>query len=223
MTPELVVEIAGQGVVDGGFHLAPEQQAALALVVLQAVLHIVLQHLRVPLGKGLLAAEILQRLLVAGPGGAPALADLAGGDRGHDLRLLGQAHGVRLPAAQQGRVDQQHAARQIGALGGRLKTQNAAQRVAHQIDRLAVPLDLLLDVFDQLVYQVRPVVGDGALRIMAEALHAAGVDAALAQQRKQQAIGADGKAVGMREDHGQGVRRTGSGSGLGHGAERAGQ
>jgi hypothetical protein len=81
--------------------------------------------------------------------------------------------------------------------------------VAHQIDRPAVPLDLLLDVFDQLVHQMRPVVGDRALRVMAEALHAAGLDAALAQQRKQQAIGAYGKAVGMREDHGQGVRRAG--------------
>ena len=216
VTPELVVEIAGQGVVDGGFHLAPEQQAALALVVLQAVLHIVLQHLRVPLGKRLLAAKVLQRLFVAGPGGAPALADLAGGDRGHDLRLLGQAHGVRLPAAQQGRVDEQHAARQIGAFGGGLKTQNAAQRVAHQIDRLAVSLDLLLDVFDQLVHQMRPVVGDGMQRVVAEALHAAGFDAALAQQRKQQAIGADGKAVGVREDHGQGVGLAGCCSGLGH-------
>jgi hypothetical protein len=95
--------------------------------------------------------------------------------------------------------------------------------VAHQIDRPAVPLDLLLDVFDQLVHQMRPVVGDRALRVMAEALHAAGLDAALAQQRKQQAIGAYGKAVGMREDHGQGVRRAGCGSGLGHGAGRAGQ
>ena len=53
---------------------------ALAVALLQAMGHVVPQHARIPLGKGLLAPEMLQRLLGAGPAVAPRAADAPGRD-----------------------------------------------------------------------------------------------------------------------------------------------
>jgi hypothetical protein len=61
VAPDEAIQVVGQGVVDQGFDVAIKGQHALASLVAHAVVHVVGQHLRIPPGKGLLVAEMLQR------------------------------------------------------------------------------------------------------------------------------------------------------------------
>ncbi|MOA15050.1 hypothetical protein D3C78_1351890 [compost metagenome] len=174
-----------QGVVDGGLDFTFERQHALAVLVLEAQLHIVLQHVGVPLGKGFFRAEIVQRFLVAGPAVAAALADLARRHRTHELGALGHAQRRGAPAADQRRVDQQHAARQLGVLGRGHHAEESAQRVAHQKHRFAPPVDFGAREVGELLHQVGPVVADGIAFLVAKAFHAPGLAATRMEQFEQ--------------------------------------
>ena len=68
--------------------------------------------------------------------------------------------------------------------------------------RLAPALHQWLGKVSELLHQMRPVAGDGVACIMTKAFQRLHIKAALTQQRKQIAVGACGKAVGVGKDQG---------------------
>ena len=68
-----------------------------------------------------------------------------------------------------------------------------------QKGRLVIAL-VRLGKVGQLLHQVRPVVGDGVGRVVAELVDGMDFKATLAQALEHQAIGATGEAVAMRKD-----------------------
>jgi hypothetical protein len=108
----------------------------------------------------------------AGPLVAPRTADFAGRYRAHELGVFGQGHGFGAPAAQHGRIQQHHTGHavpaQLGVARSAHQTQKAAERMAHQPSRLAVFFDLWRGEVGELLHQMRPVAGDGVVRVVAE-------------------------------------------------------
>jgi hypothetical protein len=200
MPLEQGIHVVGQGVVDRRLDVAVEAQHALPVLLVRAVRDVVGQHLRLPAGESLLwrkcssAASLdgqrLLRLRLTAPGEIDP----------HQLRALGGAQRVRLPAAQERRVQQQHPARQLRVACGAHRTEEAAQRMAHQEGGFAGLVDLARGEVVQLLHQPRPVVADRVLRIVAELVDGLDREAACAQVPEQDAVGAGGKAVGVRED-----------------------
>ena len=77
------VQVVGQGVVDGGFHVAVKAQHAVGAAIGQgrvfgAVGNVVGQHLGVPQRKGAFVCQVFMHSFGAGPLVAAFLADLAG-------------------------------------------------------------------------------------------------------------------------------------------------
>ena len=107
--------VVGQGVVDAGFNIPVKAQQALAGRVVRAVFNVVQQHLFVPPGEGLLAAEMRQHFIAAQPLLPALAADGTGCHCADQLGAFGNVHGRSAPAAQNWRIKQQHAAHGMAA------------------------------------------------------------------------------------------------------------
>ena len=169
--------------------------------------------------KAFLATGNTPAPFAAGPGGAPALADLAGGDR--RPRSASVWPGPRRSPSSRPAGASRSAARRAPdrSVWRRPETQNAAQRVAHEIDRLAVPLDLLLCMYSislstRCGQWLRP--GAWGSWPSAARRRVPGCRAG-AQQRKQQAIGTRWESCWRaRRPRAVSVEPAGCCSGLGH-------
>ena len=108
------------------------------------------------------------------------------------------------PAADERRVDQHHAAGEFRMPRGAHQAQEAAERMADEEHRRRPPPSTrVLREIGELLHQVRPVVGDGVLRVVAEFLDRIDLEAAVAQAVEHHAVGARGKAVAVGEDDGR--------------------
>ena len=101
------VQVVGQAVVDGGFHVAVKTQYALGATVGQglvfgAVGDVVGQHLGVPGGKGFFVLEMGQCRRRVGPLVAALAADRAGRQVPHHLCVFGHGQGLGFPATEHG-------------------------------------------------------------------------------------------------------------------------
>ncbi|MCY1542572.1 hypothetical protein D9M68_783270 [compost metagenome] len=75
--------------------------------------------------------------------------------------------------------------------------------MADEKHRAARAVGTQLGEVGQLLHQVRPVVGDGVLRVVPEFLDGVDLEAAAAQAVEDDAVGARGKAVAVREHDGR--------------------
>ena len=205
---EQAVQVVRQGVVDRGLDRAVKAQYALlvgsASLVVRAVGDVVAQHLRLPLGKSLLVVKVFQRRLGICPVGASALAGGARRNRAHHLRALDDTQRGGAPAAQDGRIDQQHTACERGRQRRCHQADKAAKGMTRQKNRFTRPVNLGLREIDQLLHQMRPVVGNRVLGVVAEFLDGFDREATRFQALEQNTISAGGKAVGVGKDDGYG-------------------
>ena len=205
----------GQRLVDGGFDIAVEAQRARGakrlsrhdvrqrrrhfIAVERPVVDVVVQHLLIPLCERLLAAEVLEHRLAIGPAVAPLAAHQAGRHAFHQRCSLDEVEGIGAPATQDGRVQQHHATGKCRMPRRTHQAQESAQRVTDQEHRLTDAIGSRLREVGQLLHQVRPVVGDGVLRVVPELLDCTDREAAIAQAVEHHPVGAGRKAVAMRK------------------------
>lgn len=115
-------------------------------------------------------------------------------------------------ASQHRRIEHHHAAVQLGATQGRMQVQHAAERMADAPDGFG----LLLEVMDQFIHQVVPVVIRRETRVMGVLLQMRHL-ILRCQRREQLAVGPRRKAIGVGEK--DLLRHTGQSMGEKHGVD----
>src|SRR5262249_21659745 len=156
--------------------------------------YVVAQALRIEVAERALVAEVGVGLVRRHPGRAPIARDARRRHAVDQPEALHHPERRALPPPENGRVEQDDRAEQRGARERRERGEVAAQRMPDAEHRLAVPLDAL----DQLVDQVRPAVGDRMARVVAQSVDEADPEAGL-ETREHLAVARRRESVGVGE------------------------
>ena len=217
MAPEQRAHVVRQRVVDAGLGVARDREddlAAVAARLVEAGLHVGVQHAWIPACEHRLRSEMGVHRHPRGPLVTAASGDRAGPDTLDQPGALGHVHAVGAPAGDDRRIQHHEAADEVGPLAGREQADEPAERMADQHRAGELVGD---EEVGQLVAQARPVAGDRVARVGAEARRRLDAPAGGSPDLEQRLVGAGRKAVGVGEDDraGRGLRqlsRPGCGS-----------
>ncbi len=186
----------GHATVDADFGGGVEAQTQAIAHLLQAMLQVSVKAFRVEAAKQGLTGEVTARGVQIGElftsaQGAPGRSQAV-----DKTKALGGADDPAIGAGQHRRIQHHHTAIQLWAAHGRVQMQHAAQGVAHAPHRFR----LLLQVVDQLVHQVLPVVvhrEPGVVAVLRQVSHCI----FRGQGGKQLAVSGRREAIGVGKKH----------------------
>ncbi|MCY1530614.1 hypothetical protein D9M68_658080 [compost metagenome] len=174
-----------------------ETQAQALPIAVQAMLQIGIQAFRVETAKQALGGEVAARLAQVGKLFTPPQGASGRGDAVDKAEALGRADDEAVGQGQHRRIEHHHPEVQLRPQQRRVVMQHPAERVADAPHRLAA----LLEVVQQLVDQVAPVVIHREARVVA-VLRQMQHRVIRCQGGEQLAVGGRGKPIGMGEEHG---------------------
>lgn len=173
-----------------------EAQPQTAVDLMQAVLQVGVETLGVEAAEQGLAGKVLARRLQVAELLAPAQGPAGGGQAVDKTETLGGANHPLIGTGQHRRVEHHHPAIQLRATQRRVQVQDAAEGMADAPHRFG----MLLQMVDQFVHQVEPVVIRRKARIVGVLLQVRHL--ILGRQGGEQlAVGPRGKPVGVSEKH----------------------
>lgn len=173
-----------------------ETQPQTAVDLMQAMLQVGVETLGVEAAEQGLAGKILARRLQVAELLAAAQGPAGGGQAIDETEPLGRANHPLIGTGQHRRIEHHHPAIQLRTTQRRMQMQDAAEGMADTPHRLG----LLLQMVDQFVHQVQPVVVRRKARIVGVLLQMRHLIFGC-QGGEQLAIGTRGKSVGVSEKH----------------------
>ena len=193
----------GHAAIDADFGGWVEPQAQAIAHLLQAMLQVRVKAIGVKATEQGLAGEIAARGVQVGEFFAPAKRAPSRGEAVDKTKALGSADHPAVCAGEHRRIQHHHAPVQVRAAHGRVQMQHATQGMAHAPYRFW----LLLQMVDQLVHQVLPVIihrEPGVVTVLRQMGHRI----FRGQGGKQLAVSGRREAIGVGKKHV--LRHTGS-------------
>ena len=184
----------GHAAIDADFGRRIEAQTQLVADLVQTVLQVGIEAFRIETAKQCFTSKVAARTVEIGEFFTPAEGAAGRGQSVDEAKTLGGTDHPLIGAGQHRRIKHHHAAIQLRATQSCMQVQHAAERMTDAPHRLI----LLLQMVDQLVDEVVPVVICRETRVMGMLLQMR--NPILGRQRREQfAIGARGEPVGVGE------------------------
>ncbi|MNP12303.1 hypothetical protein D3C76_1045310 [compost metagenome] len=191
---------AGAGVrhatVDADFRGRIETQAQLIAHLVQSILQIGVEALRIEAAKQGFTGEITARAVKVGELFPPPQGATGRGQAVNETESLGGTDDPLVGTGQHRGIEHHHPAIQLGATQRRVQVQYAAEGMTNAPHRLR----LLLQVVDQFIHQVVPVVIRRVPRVVSVLLQMRHLIFGC-QRRKQLAVGPRRKTIGVGEKY----------------------